>query len=566
MNANQTLACHKCGYDANPNTAIHCEICNYPLKHSIVVRRDNLLGKRRSGFPRKWIVSILLLVLAAGGSYSLWHKETSRTQDAQLSENVPNTATSLRILGNSFSGYSTFRQAAFQKALKAVGIDLHYQDANEMKAAQLAELLNQGKADLMLLSLDEFLRSKVQGKVVGLIDRTVGGDAVVLNTKKYPTLTSLQALTQLIQQSRSQGQQLSIAFSGDSPSEYLALLLSAKFEAFKLSDFQIHKVVDAVDAWQLLQDPKQNVAVAVLWEPYITQAQKQGYTVVLSSKDTPGAIVDVIVASDRIIQTQPEKISALLQSYYRQIDATIADASQLKNQIAKDGKLSHSDAAVVLEGLKFFTAIEAKNWMTDGTLEKRLGSTAAILTLAGRINQVSQTPKKLFTSQFIAQAASNTQNLINLVRTDNPQLANRLIGKAVTTSRKVKASQIKNAPSIGNLQLQGSVSFESDSAQLTAEGKQTLNKLAEEISEFNAQTVGVRVIGHTSKSGEADFNQSLSQRRANIVAKYLRSRGLEQNIFPEGKGFSELLPGISPYDHRNQRTEIRLIRLNYFNP
>lgn len=562
MNANQTLVCHKCGYDANPNTATHCEICNYPLKHSTAVRLDNSLGKRRSGFFGKWVVSILLLVLAAGGSYTIWRSQTSNTQDAQLSENVPNPARSLRILGNSFSGYSTFRKVAFQKALKEVDIDLHYQDAEKMNPAQLGELLNQGKADLMLVTLDEFLGSKVQGKVVGLIDRTAGGDAVVLNTKKYPNLTSLQALTELVQRSRSLGQQLGIAFSGDSPSEYLALLLSARFEAFELSDFQIYKVVDAVDALRLLQDPKQNVAVAVLWEPYITQAQKQGYTVVLSSKDTPGAIVDVVVASDRLIQTQPEKISAFLQSYYRQIDATIADASQFRNQIAEDGKLSPSDATAVMEGIEFFTAIEAKKWMTDNTLEKRIGSTSAILTLAGRIDQVSQTPKDLFTSQFIAQAASNTQNLINLVRTDNPQLANKLIGKAVTTSPKVKASQVKNASSIGNLRPQGNVSFKSNSAQLTAEGKQTLNKLAEEIAEFNAQTVAVRVIGHTSKSGVADFNQILSQQRANAVAEYLRSRGLQQNIFPQGKGFSELLPGISPDDRRNQRTEIRLIRLN----
>jgi len=30
----------------------------------------------------------------------------------------------------------------------------------------------------------------------------------------------------------------------------------------------------------------------------------------------------------------------------------------------------------------------------------------------------------------------------------------------------------------------------------------------------------------------------------------------------EGKGFSQLLPGIPPDDPRNQRTEIRLVRVN----
>ncbi len=219
----------------------------------------------------------------------------------------------------------------------------------------------------------------------------------------------------LVKQAQAQGQQLGIAFTGDSPSEYLALVLSAQFEAFKLSDFQVKKVADASDAWKLLQDPNQNVAVAIIWEPYVSQALRQGYTVVLSSQDAPGAIVDVIVASDRLIQSQPEKISELLQAYYRRIDVNVRDTSQFKNQIAEDGKLSPSDADAVLQGINFFTAIEAQDWLKNGTLEKRIDSTAAVLTLAGRINQVPQTPKNLFTSQFIAKAADDTKTLISLV-------------------------------------------------------------------------------------------------------------------------------------------------------
>jgi outer membrane protein OmpA-like peptidoglycan-associated protein len=157
----------------------------------------------------------------------------------------------------------------------------------------------------------------------------------------------------------------------------------------------------------------------------------------------------------------------------------------------------------------------------------------------------------------------NTQTLISLVRADNPELADRLAGKRqATTPNRTNANQITTAPSIGNLKVQGEVEFNSDSAELTDEGKQTLNHLAQEISEFNVQTVAVRVIGHTSETGLADSNQMLSQQRAQVVVDYLRSRGLKHNIVAEGKGFSQPLPGISPYDLRNQRTEIRLVRVN----
>lgn len=468
------------------------------------------------------------------------------------------TTNQLTLLGDTFSGYSTFRSPPFQEALKEVGVSLRYTD--EFDQAKRADLLNQGNADLLVTTLDQFLKQKPQGKIVGLIDRTVGADAVVLNTKKYPNLKSLLDLSNLVQQRT--GRKLGITFAGDTPSEYLTLVLSTKFEAFNLSDFQVNKVADASNAWKLLQDPNQDLAVAVIWEPYVTQARQKGYTVVLSSKDAPEAIVDVIVASDRLIQSQPDKISELLAAYYRRIDANIREASQLQKQIAQDGKLSPSDANAVLQGIDFFTAVEAKDWLMDDTLKKRIIYTAAILTMAGNLDKVPQNPDDLFTSQFISKAAANTQTLISLIRPDKPQLADRLAGKGkVIAPTTVNASKIKTAPNIGNLQVQGDVKFNVGSTQLNLQGKQTLNQLAQEISEFNPQTVAVRVIGHTSGTGTAQLNQTISKQRAQAVANYLRSR-LKHNIIAEGKGYSQPLPGISPTDYRNQRTEIRLVRVN----
>jgi OOP family OmpA-OmpF porin len=474
----------------------------------------------------------------------------------------PQQKVQIMILGDTFSGYSTFRNRAFQDGLKETGITLRYED--EFDQTRRAERLNQGQADLLVTTLDQFLEQKPQGKIVGLIDRTVGADAVVLNTKKYPTLKSLLDLNQLVNQARTKGQSLSMTFAGDTPSEYLALVLDTKFEAFNLQDFQINKVSDASEAWKRLQDPNQNVAIAIIWEPYVTQARQNGYTVVLSSQDAPEAIVDVLVASDRRLQSQPQVISELLEAYYRRIDTNIRDASQLQTQIAEDGKLSFSEAAAVLQGIQFFTAIEAKEWMTKGILTRRINSTAAVLVLTGRLNQIPEQPGSLFTSQFITKAANNTKTLIDLVRADNPELADQLAGrgKAIRPGQKLTATQVKNAPDIGNLQVQGEVSFSLGSANLTSTGEQTLDRLVQEIKEFNTQTVAVRVIGHTSRTGSASVNQVLSQERAQVVVNYLRAKGVQHNILAEGKGFTQPLPGISPGSSKNQRTEIRLVRVN----
>lgn len=475
---------------------------------------------------------------------------------------APRGKTQLTLLGDTFSGYSTFRHEAFQTVLADTGLTLTYGD--EFDQAARAQALSDGQADIIVTTLDQYLQQQPDGTIVGMIDRTIGADAVVLNTQKYPSLKSLLELAPLVQQAQSQGQPLKIAFAGDTPSEYLALVLDTKFDAFNLSDFEIVRVADASEAWDLMQNPDENVAVAVLWEPFVTQARQQGYTVVLSSNDAPNSIVDVIVASDRLIQSRPEVISAFLENYYRRIDTNVRDASQLQTQIAEDGSLSAADAGAVLQGIDFFTAAEAQTWMTDGTLQRRIEAIAAVLVLSGRLNDVPSDPAALFTDEYLRESAQNTQTLIELVRADNPELAERLAGSTEQTLSipAVTAAEVQAAPDIGNLDVQGKVEFGTGSAQLTAAGQQTLQGLVKEIQEFNPETVAVRVIGHTSRTGPPDLNQQLSQERAQVVVNFLRNQGIQHNIVAEGKGFYLPLSGVDPADSAQQRTEIRLVRVN----
>ncbi len=515
--------------------------------------------KPRFGSLSKWGVPVLL-ILGLGGGYAVWQSQSHNSLNpVGAIDNLPNSLDRITIVGTDFSGYSTFRSAAFQKALKQTGINLNYQVASD---EQSAKLLDQGSADLELTTLDQFIQHQTQGKIIGLINHSVGGDAVVLNTKRYPGLKSLLDLSHLVQQARSQGQQLDIALPQNTPSEYLFMVLSAKFDGLKLSDFHIKRTVNTAEDWKLLHDSNQNLVATVLREPDVTHARQQGYSVVLSSQDVPLEIVDVLVASNRLVQSHPELITKLLEAYYRRVDADARDTSQLKHQIAEESKLSSADAAAVIKGLQFFSALETREWLKSSKLEKRIGSTSAILTLAGKLDRVPQTFKELFTAAFINQAANNTEALIQLVRADNPELADRLAGGKTSSGSTPSINQTKGAPIIGDLKLQWEIKFDADSINLTNSGNQALSRLAQEISEeFNPQTVAVQVIGHTSKIGSSAKNKALSLQRAKVVVDRLHSLGLPHFIVAEGKGFSQPLPGIPPADSRNQRTEIRLVHL-----
>ena len=484
-----------------------------------------------------------------------------RSNDPISSSTISNST--IKVLGDTFSGYSTLRSTALQDALKKSGITLQY--ADEFDQAQRAEALNQGEADLMVTTLDQFLQHQPQGKIVALIDRTVGADAIVLNTREFPQLKSLIDLEKLVQQKQSQGQRLKIVFAGDTPSEFLATVLDTKFDNFDLADFEVVRVTDASEAWQQMQAPQSNIGLAVLWEPFVTAARKQGNTVLLSSADAPKVIVDVAVASDSLLQSNPQAVEEFVENYYRRIDSSVQNQAILTRQIAADGNLNDSEAAAVVKGIQFFTSVEAQDWMTSETLDKRIGALAGILALSGRLDEIPPDFKTLYSADFIKSAASKTNKLIEMVGLDNPELAMRLKGtfwEASKSTAQVSEAQIKKGAEIGTMAVRGEVKFARGSIQLTEEGKRTLDKLATDIGEFNPTMIAIKVQGHTSKTGAADFNQKISQARANVVVSYLQQKKLSHKFLAEGLGFSQLLPGVDPSSSLNQRTVIHLVRLS----
>ena len=510
---------------------------------------------RRIGGPPP-IVYILGVIAVSLGVWSL--RDTLFAFSKQPLSVINSSTDELIILGDTFSGYSTFRSPEFNQELEQSGLSLSFE--NEFDQAERAARLEQGTADLIVTTLDQYLKHKPEGKIVGLIDRTVGADAMVLNTPQYSELQSLNDLSQQV----AKGEPLSIAYAADTPSEFLAQVLDIRFDGFNLSDFNQLKVAEASEAWQELQKPDQNIAVAVLWEPFVSQAREQGHTVVLSSEDAPNAILDVIVASDDMIRQEEDQLTDFLSTYYRRMDQAARDNSQLKTLIQTDGNLSDSQADLVLDGIDFFTSVEAGRWMDDGTLSTRIDATAAILVLSGQLSQVPLA-HELYSDRFIAEAIANTQSLIQLVQADDPELAQFLTGEISAepaSQAQLTPEAIQSAQPIGDLEVRGQVKFGAGSAIITAKSQQTLAKLAAEINEFNTETVAVRVIGHTSRTGDATLNQRLSQQRAEAVVAYLKSQAVNHNISAEGKGFSEPLSELPANDPRNQRTEIRLVRIN----
>ncbi|HEU4961340.1 MAG TPA: OmpA family protein [Sphingomonas sp.] len=110
------------------------------------------------------------------------------------------------------------------------------------------------------------------------------------------------------------------------------------------------------------------------------------------------------------------------------------------------------------------------------------------------------------------------------------------------------------------LNMPSNVTFAYDSATVQPQFQATLDQVAQVLSQYNETYIDV--YGHTDSTGSEAYNQQLSERRADSVAAYLESRGV-QSARIGTRGFGETQP-IAPNDTdagraANRRVEIRIV-------
>jgi len=88
------------------------------------------------------------------------------------------------------------------------------------------------------------------------------------------------------------------------------------------------------------------------------------------------------------------------------------------------------------------------------------------------------------------------------------------------------------------LTVDNEVSFDFDRADIRPSFRASLDKLAQLIIKYD-RTV-VHIVGHTDSTGSAEYNQNLSERRAQSVADYLVARGVNASrLVSSGRGESQ---------------------------
>jgi outer membrane protein OmpA-like peptidoglycan-associated protein len=143
-----------------------------------------------------------------------------------------------------------------------------------------------------------------------------------------------------------------------------------------------------------------------------------------------------------------------------------------------------------------------------------------------------------------------------------PGMANVVGCDGVTLTPVVEV--IKGAPSglIGAVAIPDAALFAFDSAELTAAGKNTIEEYRKQLRPDIATAYAGIIIGHTDSTGTPEYNMQLSKRRAQAVADYLMSTGVDpKKLRVIGRGKNDpVAPNDTPENRaKNRRVDVVVI-------
>ena len=133
----------------------------------------------------------------------------------------------------------------------------------------------------------------------------------------------------------------------------------------------------------------------------------------------------------------------------------------------------------------------------------------------------------------------------------------RSITGSVTSGAVTRALGVVPEPGVSEVSLALRVGFNLNSADLTAGAMRDLDAVAAGLNDASLGASRLLLEGHTDATGDASYNQRLSERRASAVLSYLVARGVaRERLASVGYGEFRPLAEYPPNDSRQRRVEI----------
>jgi outer membrane protein OmpA-like peptidoglycan-associated protein len=151
-------------------------------------------------------------------------------------------------------------------------------------------------------------------------------------------------------------------------------------------------------------------------------------------------------------------------------------------------------------------------------------------------------------SNSSAQSLSHEEMVCAL----NPECTNPFVNRRL---RGVTAAPVARP----SLSFDETLNFAYDSAELTADSRSKLDGIARALKDTRINQYDIAISGHTCARGTAEYNQGLSERRAEAARRYLiAEHGIDPNrLVAKGYGKSQLLLPSEPNNDLNRRVQFQ---------
>jgi NitT/TauT family transport system substrate-binding protein len=251
----------------------------------------------------------------------------------------------IRILAPTWVGFAPALVAQDLGCYEEEGVTLDFRFEDDR--ANVMAAMERGDIDADMRTVGEHQgRPRVPetpGTIIGTIDVSVGGDGVIVDGS-IASVADLEGKT--------------IAIEPNIPARLLLQMELAKV-GLSISDVDLREIATA-DTIAVFSDP--SIAAVGTYEPFLGQAVQivtdRNPRVLVSSREEPDLIVDIITARDAALAENPGKFESLLRCVYRAVDYQRANPAEFSALAAPYFGLTPADVTEIIETSLAYTTYE----------------------------------------------------------------------------------------------------------------------------------------------------------------------------------------------------------------
>ena len=149
-------------------------------------------------------------------------------------------------------------------------------------------------------------------------------------------------------------------------------------------------------------------AFAPFW---LTAIKRKDATEIVSSKDFPGAIVDLLVVTEELIEQRPDEVQAIVETWFDILDFIKANPAKADRIMAERAGIDYEQLKLFKTGTKILNLSENLEAFSKGNDMKHISYTASIIAdfLGENFESIAKKIdlNKMFDPKFVIEAAKS---------------------------------------------------------------------------------------------------------------------------------------------------------------